>query len=198
MKVSGDINSGNFNEFESNGFQKGNGTAKGWLDLHFDLIVRGGVGTPTRTAMVGGVFGYVWAVNNNLDVDGGIEQDHVFEENNLTDGKLHIHLWTGGTNTNNRYLKFTFQYVHSNVGDVATPVTITSPDLLIPANTPAFTHFLFDIGTFPTKSIGSAITGILTRVAATGTAPTADPFVNGLHAHLRVDTPFGSRNILSK
>ena len=199
MKTSGDIASGNFNEFEANGFQKGVGTAKGWLDLHLSLTPLTGAGRPTRTAIVGGVFGYTWAVGNSLDVDGDVEQDHMFEENNVTEGKLHIHVITNGTNAAARYLKFQFEYTHVNVGEtIISSSLITSPELLIPGGTPARTHLVFDLGTFPTKLIGSDINGALTRIAAVGTAPAADPWVSGFHIHARVDTPFGSRNTTSK
>jgi hypothetical protein len=64
---------------------------------------------------------------------------------------------------------------------------------------PAFTQMIMGITTFtPTDAkIGDHVTARLTRVAADGTAPSADPFIPMLQMHVQKDT-LGSRQMISK
>lgn len=70
---------------------------------------------------------------------------------------------------------------------------------MIPANTPDRTHRIVPIGVvpLPTGKIGAQIYPRLSRVAATGTAPTNDPFITMLQVHIECDTP-GSRETAAK
>jgi hypothetical protein len=177
-------------------YDKLNDSATLWDDLDLPLIIRTtGVGIPSRTLISGGVYGYTYAVNDGLDIDAQ-ELQHRFKQA-ATTGKFHVHILTNGSNTSDRYVKFTFEYLHSNIGGVFAGATITSPELLIPANTPDRTHLIFDIGDYTALNIGSQIIGRLTRVAATGTAPGSAPFVLKCQIHLEIDS-LGSKQITSK
>ena len=72
-----------------------------------------------------------------------------------------------------------------------------SAEFVIPANTPANTHFAEDVATFTTSAIAGQMFVRLTRIAAAGTAPANDPVVIGVHYHYELDT-VGSRSISSK
>jgi hypothetical protein len=172
-----------------------------YVDIDFPLIIRTtGAGTPTLTTLqtVGGVNiqAHTWAVNDFLPIEGQ-EMIHGWQQG--TDGSFHVHVITNGTDTADRFVKFKVNYTLANVGAVLAGDVITSEDLLIPADTPDRTHLIFTLGTLsqPTGLIGRHVYATLTRIASTGTAPTANPFCTMLQMHVRVDSA-GSRSITQK
>ncbi len=77
--------------------------------------------------------------------------------------------------------------------------TIVSAEITIPANTPTKTHLIANIATItPTGlAIGSQLVARLRRIASTGTAPAANPWVLACQLHIECDT-LGSRAIATK
>lgn len=172
------------------------GTATQWDDLDFPLIVKAtGAGKPTLTTITGNIKAYTWAIGDSLDIDS-TELAHRFKPETNT-AKFHVHIVTNGSDTTDRFIRFNFEYVQANFSGVMTGTTVGNIDLLIPANTPDRTHLIYNIGDYTTLRIGSQIVGWFTRVAATGTAPTNNPFVLKLQCHAEVDS-LGSKDIVTK
>lgn len=166
-----------------------------WTDIDFPIIVRStGTGIPSLTTMQGNITAPSWAVND-YNVCEGQELPHTWKEG--TPLYFHIHLITNGLDATDRYVKFEVEYCWANMdGTLSAATTMTSAELLIPANTTTKTMKLFSIGSFtPTSGkIGGQVYARLKRVAATGTAPTNNPWVTMLQAHIENDT-MGSRQI---
>jgi len=194
----GDYENGNYTNFEDDGTIKFNGNASTWVDIDFPIIIRGtGANIPVIATLQGNLTAPQWQVNDYAVCEGQ-ELIHSWKES--TPVYWHIHIYTGGTNTTDRYLKFEIEYTWANL-DATLPANtvVTSSELLIPANTPALTHLIFTIADFtPTAGkIGAHVKARLKRVASTGTAPTANPFCEMLQLHIEQDTT-GSRQISSK
>lgn len=183
----------NYAEFEDDGTLKFNGDATYWQDIDFPIVIRfAGLNVPTIATVQGNITAPQWAVNdfNTCETQ---EFKHSWKEG--SEVFWHAHILTGGTNVDNRYVRFEVEYNWANVnGTWGANQILTSPDLLIPANTPALTHLAFDLGSFvPTGgTIAGHIKARLKRVAAVGTAPTANPFCEMLQLHIECDT-VGSR-----
>lgn len=194
----GDVANGNYAEFESDGTLVFHGDATGFVDIDFPVIIRtSAAGTPTLATFQGNLKAPQWAVNDYYDADDQ-ELIHPWKEASTT--SWHVHVWTGGADVDNRYLKFELEYTWANVGSTApTNTTITTGELLIPANTPALTHLLFTMGTFTPVSgkIAAHVKARLKRIASTGTAPTANPFISKFQMHVECDTVF-SRQLTTK
>jgi hypothetical protein len=191
-----------YSEFESDGTLKFNGEATVWQDIDFPIIIRStGTNIPSLATLQGNITAPRWQVND-FNVCEDQEIPHGWKEGSAI--QWHIHVITGGTDTTNRYLKFEIEWCYAVAhqvlsGSGANTIT-TSSDLLIPANTPAKTQLPFGIGSpiaLTGVTIGSQIYARLKRIAATGTAPTADPFVTMLQIHAEFDT-VGSRQITTK
>lgn len=165
-----------------------------WVDIDFPIIIRTtGNGIPTLQTLSGNITAPQWQVGDYNQCEGQ-ELIHSWQEG--TDLYFHVHCITNGLDTSNRYLKFEIELLWANLNGVLSGTTITSTDLLIPANTTDRTHLLFSINTYtPTSGkIGAHVYARLKRVASTGTAPTNDPFCSMLQAHIKCDT-IGSRQI---
>lgn len=172
--------------------------AEYWTDVDFPIFIRlTGVGIPTLTTINGNLTMPNWAVND-FNVCESQELIHAWKEQ--SEVFWHIHLTTNGTDTTNRYVKFELEYGYSDVmGQWQFPAVFTSPDILIPANTPNHTMMVVPITSFiPTGlKIGSHVVARLKRVASSGTAPTGNPWVPMLQLHILCDTK-GSRKMTVK
>jgi hypothetical protein len=170
----------------------------GWVDLDFPIIVRTtGAGIPSLQTLQGNLTAPQWQVND-FNMCEGQELPHCWKEG--TTLYFHIHLITNGSDVNNRYVAFEVEYAFADLdGVLSAAQTIPSGDLLIPAATTTKTHKLLGVGTLAlsTQKIGCHIYTRLKRVAASGTAPTSNPWVTMLQAHIEVDT-LGSRQIGAK
>jgi hypothetical protein len=166
-----------------------------WTDVDFPIIARTvAANNPTPTTFAGNLTAPSWAVNDYLMCEGQ-ELIHQWKEGSTC--YWHIHLITNSTNVDNRYVKFEVEYAWATPdGVLQGPSTITSADLLIPANTTNRTHLIFPLGNFTPAAakIATQVYARLKRVAATGTAPTSNPFVPMLQIHIEVDT-LGSRQL---
>lgn len=185
-------------EFEADGTLKFNGTSTYWLDVDFPIIIRTtGPNIPTLTTINGNLTLPEWAVND-YNMCESQEFIHPWKEGSTV--YWHIHLTTNGTNVDNRYVRFEVEYGYASPSGVWTfPATLNSGDLLIPANTPTKTMMVMSLGNFtPTGvEIGGHVVARLKRIAASGTAPTSNPWVPILQLHIECDT-VGSREISDK
>lgn len=169
------------------------GSATVWQDIDFPLIAKTtGANTPAYNTFLGNLTMLQWAVNDVLQLDSR-EFHHGWMEGSPVE--WHCHIVTGGTNNADRYLKFEIEFAWANYlgngsATYAAPVTMTSAELLIPANTPAYTHIYYDIGFWtPTGGkIGGHVKARFKRVASTGTAPTANPFCEMVQLHIECDS----------
>lgn len=172
-----------------------------WDDLNFPIIPRQtGSTIATGTAIDTGDLILVpqWQAGDWHICDGN-EIPHGWKEGSTI--YWHIHLYTNGLDNTNRYTRWTIDWVITNVNGVLTEMTpIDSGDILIPANTTSKTMFIASIGSVALTNyrIGAHIIPRLTRVAASpGTAPSNNPWVGMLQAHIEFDT-LGSSQITAK
>ena len=168
-----------------------------WVDIDFPIIIRtAGVGIPTLTTLNGNITMPQWQAND-FNVCESQEMIHGWKEG--SEVFWHVHLTTNGLDATNRYLRFEVQYGYAGVDGVwVFPATLTTADILIPANTPSKTMMIMSLGSFtPPIKIGGHVVARLKRIASVGAAPTANPWIPMLQLHIQVDT-VGSRNIGTK
>lgn len=194
----GDLEAGNYSEFEADGTYVAKGNAATWVDIDFPIIIRTtGTNVPTITAINGNLTMPQWAVND-FAMSESQEFIHKWKEGSTC--YWHLHLNTNGTDTTDRYVRFSIEYGYTDGNSLWTfPAVFTTPDILIPANTPSKTQIIMPITNFtPTGSrIGGHVVARLTRVASTGLAPTNNPWIPMLQMHVLCDTN-GSRNMTTK
>jgi hypothetical protein len=107
---------------------------------------------------------------------------------------------TNGLEAVDKFVRFEVKFIYVTANAAWTnELTITSPDILIPANTPDRTMLISGLGNFTPAGvkIGGHTIARLTRVASVGAAPAADPFLAMLQLHIECDTN-GSRNMTTK
>lgn len=169
-----------------------------WVDVDHPIIIRTvAPGQPTLAVLNGNITMPQWQVND-FHVCESQEFVHGWKEG--TEVQWHIHLTTNGVDATDRYVKFTLEYGYVDVGGAwVFPALLTSPELLIPANTPDRTMFIFSLGSFTPLGfkIGAHAVARLMRIAAVGAAPTLNPFVAMLQMHIQVNT-LGSRTVSAK
>ncbi len=168
-----------------------------WLDIDFPIVIRSvGPGIPTMTTVNGNITMPRWAVND-FNVCESQEFIHSWKEGSTV--YWHLHMTTNGTEAVDKYVKFELEYGYCDVNGVwVFPAVFTTPDILIPANTPSKTMKVVSITNFtPAIKIGSHAIARLKRVASVGAAPVADPWIPMLQMHVQLNT-LGSRNIGTK
>ena len=168
-----------------------------WVDIDFPIIVRTvAAGIPTMTAINGNITMPQWQVND-YNVCECQEMIHSWKEGSTL--YWHLHLTTNGLDVANKYVRFELEYGYADVDGAWTfPAVFTTPDILIPANTPSKTMMIMSLTSFtPAIKIGAHVVARLKRVAAAGAAPTSNPWIPMLQMHVQLDT-LGSRNIGSK
>lgn len=177
------------------------GNATTWLDLDFPIIIRtAGPNIPVLVTTQGNLTSPQWQVNDYAVCERQ-ELPHDAKLNTSTN-QWHIHIETAGTDVTNRYIAFEIEWNYAQINhQYGVPATISSGDLLIPANTPTNTHLAYNIGN-PFAFTGQTNVSVhvkarLKRVASVGAAPTNNPFCEMLQIHYEVDGT-GSRQILSK
>ena len=168
-----------------------------WVDVDFPILIRtAGPNIPTLTAINGNLTMPQWQVND-FNVCESQEMIHSWKEG--SEVFWHLHLTTNGLDATNRFVRFELEYGYCDVnGQWVFPAVITTPDILIPANTPNETMMIMSLGTFtPPIKIGGHVVARLRRIASVGAAPTNNPWIPMLQLHIQLDT-LGSRNIGSK
>lgn len=186
----------NYTEFESDGTAKFIGTATVWKDIFFPMAPpkSTGAGNPTLITWLGNLRGYSFAVGDVHDFD---PQEFAHDGKEGSTATWHIHFVSRTNVAADRAVKFQLEFSQANRNGAFPAPTTVSAEFVIPANTPANTHFAEDIGTFVTGLIAGQMFVRLTRIAAAGTAPADNPIVIGVHYHYELDT-VGSRSIFSK
>lgn len=171
-----------------NGNLRLSGESTYWRDIDFPIIVRTVVANqPTLTNLALNIQAPSWAVNDYYNCDG---QELVHEWKEGSTCYWHCHLITNGLDTTDRYVKFELQYAYADVNGVLVSDTITTSDILIPANTADRTMKIISIGNFtPTgNKIATHVYARLKRVASIGTAPAGNPFIPMLQMHILCDS----------
>lgn len=177
-----------------------NGNATTWDDIDFPIIVKTtGSNTPTITNFIGSMSAPRWAVGDYNDTWGKeIPHNAKIGANTY---QWHTHIATGlGSDTTDRYVAFELEWAYANVLGVWTNFTIQTGDILIPANTPARTHLLFNIGSpfnIPSQTLATRIICGLRRIASIGAAPTNNIFCQMVQIHYEIDS-LGSSLITTK
>lgn len=194
-------NEANYTEFESNGFMRLVGDARGYDDIIIGIAAGKvpAVNYPDWTPFTTNLSAYSFKIDDRIDL-ATIELLHDSEENQTVSAYLH---WaTNGTNVDARYIKVRLYYTIAKDGTVfPDDQYIESGNILIPANTAHRTSFMSVIGNISLSGfgIGTQIkTGIRRVAATTGSAPTGNPFLGQIGIHRIIDTPAGSRDISTK
>jgi hypothetical protein len=193
----GDKEGGNYTQHEPTGFPVYLGNALSWRDIDFPIIIRTtGANQPTLTTIQGNIQIPQWAVND-YNVCEGQELVHDWKEG--SEVFWHVHMITDGLDTSNRYVKWEVEYFWVNASGVISSSTTVSHEYTIPANTASKTMFIVSIASFTPSGgkIGGHVYARLKRIAASGTAPTNNPWCSMLQLHIQCDTN-GSRSISTK
>ncbi len=169
-----------------------------WLDIDFPILIRTtGANIPTLTTVNGNLTMPQWSVND-FNVCESQEFIHSWKEGSTV--YWHLHMTTNGLEAVDKYVRFELEYGYANANGAWTfPAVFTTPDILIPANTPDKTMLVVSITNFTPAGlkIGAHALARLKRVASVGAAPAADPWVPMLQMHIQLNT-LGSRNIGTK
>jgi hypothetical protein len=194
--IFGDYVAGNYSKFEADGTLVYYGAATQFEDIGFPLIVKTtGVGRPTYATYSGTLESLRWAIN---DVAQAVDNEIPHAHKNSSAMTWHVHFYTAVQDASNRYLKWEIAYTGSNYNVASPAETVISAEIMIPANTPALTHYILDIGQYnPVDNPGFHIKARLKRIAASGTAPSVNPFCELMQLHFEKDSG-GSRKITTK
>jgi hypothetical protein len=187
-------------EFEADGSLVLKGNATGWFDLKFPHGVPKvtGPGNPTLTTYLGAQRGYAYAVNDAHDFDPQ-EYDHTFRVGGAL--RWHVHVLSRANDGTPRGIKFELERSYLAPDGVETQITPNaSAELTIPAGTTVNRGYWFSLAEDTVPGIGPVwmLSARLKRIAAAGTAPSVDPIVKALHAHVEIDMPAGSRTVSQK
>lgn len=172
---------------------KNDGTV--WKDIMFPMAPpkTTGAGNPTLVTWNGNMRGYAFALNDAHDFD---PQEIEHDAKISSTATWHIH-FVSRDNETVRTVKYQLEYaIEPASGAIPAPTTI-SAEFTIAASTAANTPQRGNIGTFTIPGIAKLSYVRLTRIASSGTEPTTDPVVSGVHFHYELDT-VGSREILTK
>jgi hypothetical protein len=160
------------------------------------------VNAPTWATFNTNMSEYRFAVNDFIDL-GSNELPHDYKEG--TNVEVHIHWVTNSIDGTNRGVKWEIIYCVSNMDGTAPftqafqPTVSISAETTIPAGTNVLSHIYTSIGviTGTNFKIGAQLKLRLRRIAATGTAPSLDPFALQVGVHYETDT-MGSRTVGGK
>lgn len=170
-----------------------------WDDLPPSPIIGGNTGasTPTLAQFVEDTVQYTFDASTDI-CHGATEITHRYKEG--TTIYPHIHWASNGTAGEDRHVKFQLKYCTISAGGVASAQSTTVVSVTIPANTLSLTCFISDFETPITgtnRKVGDYICWKFQRITATGTAPSANPFVLAIGFHIECDT-IGSRTKIAK
>ena len=176
-----------------------------WNDWNLvrDFTPLAGAGVPVRNAFRGNLVKDQFAVGDAIQWQS-IEALHDWKEG--TDFEAHVHWALGGANDlTPRGVKWEIEWTACNpvevgVAPTAFPATtVQSAEFTIPASQPDRSHRVGTVFVIPagTLRVGAHIIIRLKRIAATATAPAADPFLVSFGVHYQSDTR-GSRSTYFK
>lgn len=160
------------------------------------LLSRVGANAPTLTAFKDNISQFTFDATND-EVFGASEVTHRYKEG--TNIECHIHWATNGVDVAAKYVKWQLEYSISNaMGEFTTGVPL-AVNIEIPANTADRKHMITTLGHIDGTGIkiGAYICWKFNRIAATGDAPTANPFALAVGFHMEQDS-FGSVGVYTK
>jgi hypothetical protein len=191
----------NYSAFEADGTLKFIGNATVWNDVYFPMTVGkvGGANQPSWDAFQGNTYEYTFAINDYIHLPTE-EIPHSYKEG--SDIGLHAHIVLDGSDAGDTVINLEIEYTIGDVGEAMSGATVvTSGDYTIPGGTADRTHLYVDIGTITGTNYlsRSALKIRFRRIALVGggDAPSNDPFVLMVGAHVEEDT-VGSRQENSK
>ena len=194
----GDLAGGNYMSIEADGTVILSGSATVYNDWNrgFASARVPAANAPTWSSFIGNLSAYRFAVNDYLELDPG-EYEHPWTEG--SEIEIHTHWATNGLDTSDRFVKWEVELTWANMASASpfsafpTP-TIYTFEATIPANTADRSHIYTSIDTYtPTGGkIGGYYLARIRRIAASGAAPTNDPFGLSLGFHHN-DNSLGSR-----
>lgn len=151
--------------------------------------------TPTFSPFTTNTKLYTFAVDDYIDLSS-VEMLHGWKEG--TPIEFHIHWVTNGLDATDCGVKWQIFYTMGELSAYSAEAS-ASAETIIPAATADKTGFFTDIVTIPMTgyTIGTNIVMRLKRIAATATAPAANPFASMVGIHYQIES-IGSRNIGSK
>jgi hypothetical protein len=161
-----------------------------------------GAGKPTLATFSGNIRKYTFAINDVTEL-GTVELTHDWKEGTAIE--IHVHWASNGTNVDDRYVKWEVDYTWANIvsagGTTAfAAATTASAETTIPTATNVDkTHYYTDVVSFTPSGgkVGACLNLSLKRIAASGTAPTNDPWCLMVGVHYQIDT-LGSRSETAK
>jgi hypothetical protein len=166
-----------------------------WKDIMFPMAPpkTTGAGNPSLVIWNGNMRGFSFAVNDAHDFD---PQEIEHDAKIGSTATWHIH-FVSRDNETERTVKYELEYaIEPESGAIPAPTTV-SAEFTIAASTTANTPQRGNITTFVIPGIAKLAYARITRIASSGTEPTTDPVVSGLHFHYELDT-IGSREIITK
>ena len=155
------------------------------------ITARGGTYAPSLETFTGEIEQYTFGVaTNNPYVNGSSEVTHTYQQG--TDIEAHVHWATGGTNVDDRYVQFQLKVSLAHRGAATgAQQTLVTGDILIPAATASRTIYVDAFTVLIAGAsivIGDYLVFRFERIAATGTAPTDDPFGLAVGFHVQQDS----------
>lgn len=192
----GGVANNNYSGIDDEGHIINYGSAMTWNDLPpIPLLVQraGNANQPTLATLIGNIQQLTFGIGDYLY--GNYELLHEYAEG--TDISPHIHMVTNGSDTTDRYVQWELEYTIANA-DATAPYTSAFPttqiitaEVMIPANTPSRSHII--VMQFPEipgtdLRIGAYILWRLRRIAASGTAPSNEPFGLTMGFHVLQNT----------
>ena len=197
----GDQAAGNYLEMETDGVAEFVGSSTVWNDIYFPMSSGkiGGANQPTWAAFQGNTMEYTFAINDYIHLPSG-EIAHSYLEG--SDIKLHVHIVLDGSDIGDTDVNYEIEYTIGDINEVmSAAAVITSGDYTIVGGTADRTHLFIQIGTIAGAGflIGAALKMRFRRIALVGggNAPSNDPFVLMVGAHIEEDT-VGSRTETTK
>ena len=197
----GDVVGGNFTHIEADGTIEFNGNATVWNDIYFPMTVGkiGGANQPTWAAFQGNTFEYSFAINNYIHLPTQ-EIAHSYKEgSNIV---LHVHIVLDGSDVGDTKVNYEIEYTIGDLDEVMSAAAVeTSGDFTITGGLADRTHLYIPVTTIIGTNLKtqSALKMRFRRVAldGAGNAPSNDPFVLMVGAHIEDDT-VGTRTETAK
>lgn len=190
----------NYFAVEADGTLRFEGTATVFQDVVTSLT-SGKVpvsNAPTWAILQGNIYAYKFDINDYLNLDS-TEIPHTYKEG--SDIKLHCHIITAVADAGDRIVNYEIEYTIGDVSEVLSSATvISSGDYTIQGGTTIKTHLYISVGTITGTNykMGAVIKYRVRRIANIGgSAPSVDPFVVMVGAHVECDT-VGSRTETTK
>lgn len=186
---------------DDNGDMSFEGTATVWNDIYFPMSSGriGGANQPTWAAFQGNTMEYTFAINDYIHLPTQ-EIAHSYKEG--SDICLHVHIVLDGSDVGDTIVNYEIEYTIGDIDETMLGAAIeTSGDYTITGGTADRTHLFIEIHDIDGTNlkVQAALKIRFRRIALVGggNAPSNDPFVLMVGAHIEEDT-VGSRTEQAK